>query len=65
MDNQTLANDNKSIKAVTYLGVAANIILSVLKVLVGTLANSMALVFDGIHSISDIATDVAVLLGVH
>ena len=65
MDHHTIENDNKSIKAVTYLGVVANIVLSVLKIAVGAVTNSMALVADGIHSISDIATDVAVLLGVH
>lgn len=51
------------IKSVTYLGMAVNIALSVVKVAIGLLAASLALVADGIHSISDIATDIAVLLG--
>jgi len=56
---------NKQICAVTNLSIAANISLSALKIAVGLLGKSMALVADGIHSISDMATDVAVLIGVH
>ncbi len=40
-----------------------NIALSVIKVAIGLSAASLALVADGIHSLSDVATDVAVLLG--
>jgi cation diffusion facilitator family transporter len=47
------------------LGIVANVVLSAVKVVVGVLAGSVALVADGIHSISDMATDIAVLLGVH
>jgi cation diffusion facilitator family transporter len=54
---------NRQIKSVTYLGIAVNIALSVVKVVVGWLAGSLALVADGIHSLSDVATDAAVLLG--
>ena len=42
---------------------AVNIALSVVKVVVGWLAGSLALVADGIHSLSDVATDAAVLVG--
>jgi cation diffusion facilitator family transporter len=42
---------------------AVNIALSIIKVAIGLYAASLALVADGIHSLSDIATDVAVLLG--
>jgi len=54
----------KQIKLITYLGLAVNIALSAVKVIVGFLAGSLALIADGIHSLSDAATDVAVLLGV-
>ena len=40
-----------------------NIALSVIKVAIGLSAASLAFVADGIHSLSDFATDVAVLLG--
>jgi len=53
----------RRIKSITYLGMAMNIALSVIKIAIGLLAASLALVADGIHSLSDVATDVAVLLG--
>jgi cation diffusion facilitator family transporter len=40
-----------------------NIALSIVKVVIGSLAGSLALMADGIHSLSDVATDAAVLLG--
>ena len=54
----------RQIKSVTYTGMALNLALSVVKVAVGLLAGSLALVADGLHSLSDLATDIAVLLGV-
>ncbi|MHC4206241.1 MAG: cation diffusion facilitator family transporter [Planctomycetota bacterium] len=63
MDSNKQAIAGKRIKSVTYLGMAVNIALSVIKVAIGLSAASLALVADGIHSLSDIATDVAVLLG--
>ncbi len=53
------------IKSVTYLSIAANIALFILKVIVGTIGGSVSLVADGIHSLSDLSTDGAVLLGHH
>ena len=60
-DKQKLAR--RQIKSITYLGIAVNVALSAIKIVIGSLANSLALVADGIHSISDMATDAAVLLG--
>jgi cation diffusion facilitator family transporter len=54
----------RQIKTVTYKGMTANFALSVLKLIVGLFADSLALVADGLHSVSDLATDAAVLLGV-
>ena len=54
----------RKIKSVTYTGMALNLALSVVKVAVGLFAGSLALVADGLHSLSDLATDIAVLLGV-
>ena len=53
----------RQIKSITYLGMAMNIALSAIKIAIGLSAASLALVADGIHSLSDVATDVAVLLG--
>jgi len=43
---------------------AVNIALAIVKIAIGLLAASLALVADGIHSLSDLATDAIVLLGV-
>ncbi len=60
-----LTSANRQIKSVTYTAVTGNIALSVVKVVVGLLSGSMALVADGVHSVSDMLTDLAVLLGVY
>ncbi len=64
MQNYKIENANRQIKSVTYLSVITNIVLFVIKMLVGLLSGSLALIADGIHSISDLATDVAVLMGI-
>jgi len=64
MRDDKFANDNKRIREVTYLGIVVNVLLAVVKLAVGMSAGSMALFADGVHSFSDLATDVAVLLGV-
>ncbi|UCC23379.1 MAG: cation transporter [Planctomycetota bacterium] len=65
MHNHKIENANKQIRFVTKLGILGNMVLSIVKVGVGLLVGSIALVADGIHSLSDMATDFAVLLGVH
>ncbi len=63
MDNNKQAITAGQIKSVTYLGMAVNVALSVIKIAIGLSVASLALIADGIHSLSDMATDVAVLLG--
>jgi cation diffusion facilitator family transporter len=53
----------RQMKSITYTGAAINAGLSVLKIVIGPLVGSLALLADGIHSLSDLATDAAVLLG--
>lgn len=48
-------------RRVTLVGAAVNLVLSGVKILVGWLGHSQSLVADGIHSLSDLATDVLVL----
>ncbi len=60
-DKRTIAS--RQIKSITYIGIAVNIALAVVKVVIGWLAGSLALVADGVHSLSDVATDTVVLLG--
>lgn len=52
----------KKITRVTLLGSVINFILSVGKVLAGVLGHSAAMIADGIHSISDLASDIVVLV---
>jgi len=60
-DKKRIAGEQ--IKSITYLGMVVNITLAVIKIVIGFFAASLALVADGVHSLSDLATDVAVLLG--
>lgn len=57
--------DGRQIKSITYTGIVVNIALAIVKIAIGFLAASLALVADGVHSLSDVATDAVVLLGVH
>lgn len=51
-------------QSVTVLALVANFILFAVKISVGLFAGSVALFADGIHSLSDMATDLGVMLGV-
>lgn len=62
--NESVHLGNRQLKRITYLGMGVNIILAVLKSIVGVAAGSIGLFADGIHSLSDLATDAAVLLGI-
>jgi cation diffusion facilitator family transporter len=63
MDNHKQETAGRQIRSITYLSIAANIGLSLIKSGIGLFAGSLALLADGIHSLSDLATDAAVLLG--
>ncbi|MGC9514185.1 cation diffusion facilitator family transporter [Methanocrinis sp.] len=60
--------DNKrqvsEVKRVTLTGLVINLALSALKFAAGILGNSQAVLADAVHSLSDTATDIAVLVGV-
>jgi len=49
---------------ITLWGVAVNLVLAVIKISGGILGQSQALLADGIHSLSDLASDAMVLLAV-
>ena len=53
----------RQIRTVTLWGAWINIFLATLKLAVGFWLRSSALVADGVHSISDLATDLVVLVG--
>jgi cation diffusion facilitator family transporter len=52
----------KVARRVTLIGSVIDFLLGVAKVLVGYMANSQALIADGIHSFSDLGTDALVLI---
>ncbi len=54
----------REISRVTWVGVWVNVVLAVVKSLGGFLAGSSALVADAVHTVSDLATDCAILVGV-
>ena len=51
-----------AIRRATWIGFQINAVLMVLKIVFGFLGHSDALVADGVHSLSDFATDVIVLI---
>lgn len=55
----------KEIRKVTLAGAVVNILLTVFKVFAGILGKSAAMVADGIHSLSDLLSDVVVLIFTH
>ena len=50
---------------ITVIGIIWNVVLLIGKILAGVVSGSAGLVADGIHSASDMATDLAVLGGMH
>jgi cation diffusion facilitator family transporter len=56
--------DAQEVRRITWIGLTGNILVSGLKLVVGILGSSQAVVADAVHGISDITTDVAVLVGV-
>ncbi len=52
----------RTARRVTVVGAAVNLVLAVAKVVIGWLAHSQALIADGVHSLSDLASDAVVLL---
>ena len=52
----------KKAQQVTWIGAVINVILSVCKILAGVVGKSSAMIADGIHSLSDLVTDVIVIV---
>lgn len=55
--------DLKSAESITYVSIAVNLFLSLLKFVVGVFTGSYALIADSFHSISDLATDFIAIFG--
>ena len=55
----------KEIYKVTLIGSAGNVLLVVFKFIAGILGNSAAMIADAVHSLSDLLTDLVVMVFVH
>ncbi len=51
----------REVRKVTVVGGVVDLLLGIVKILVGTVAGSQALIADGVHSLSDLATDFLVV----
>jgi cation diffusion facilitator family transporter len=65
MDANQQQSATRQLQLVTYLSIAANIFLISGKFIVGFMAGSLSLLADAIHSVSDMFSDFAVLLGLY
>jgi len=64
-DAEEKNEQNKSeTRKVTIAGLVINLILTVIKIIAGYIGNSQSVIADGVHSLSDSSTDVAVLVGI-
>lgn len=62
--SDNLSETAKVVSKVTWVGVAVNVILSGIKLIFGYLFSSATLIADGVHSLSDLISDAAILIGV-
>lgn len=53
---------DKQISRITWIGMAVNAVLTVFKLIAGFLGKSSAMVADGVHSLSDFASDIVILI---
>lgn len=58
-------NREQEIRRVTVAGAIVNIFLTIFKIIAGVLGRSAAMVADGIHSLSDLLSDIVVLVFTH
>jgi cation diffusion facilitator family transporter len=64
VDGGTLSlSGQREVRRVTWAGLAVNLILAALKLAAGWVGSSQAVIADAVHSLSDISTDVGVLVG--
>lgn len=63
VDENLLIERHGKIRSITLWGILVNSLLFVLKLFSGMMIKSSALIADGVHSLSDLATDFVVLAG--
>jgi cation diffusion facilitator family transporter len=63
-DKDMTTNQIRQVKLITWIGMLANVLLSVFKITAGYFGRSQTILADGFHSLSDMVTDVAIIFGV-
>lgn len=58
-------DQSQAVRRVTYVGLVVNILLSLAKFVGGVVGHSQAVVADAVHSLSDMTTDLAIVVGSH
>ncbi|MDT8386987.1 MAG: cation diffusion facilitator family transporter [Thiogranum sp.] len=61
VEETTQSTRYREVRKVTLVGSVLDLLLGVVKILVGWVAHSQALIADGLHSLSDLGTDLVVL----
>ena len=61
-NNLTAEQRERKIETVTLQGSAVNLLLSAGKILAGVFGRSAAMLADGVHSLSDLLSDIIVLV---
>lgn len=64
MEKQQNPERFKQAETAAWVGIIGNIVLAVIKIVVGIIGNSRALVADAVHSASDVVGSLAVLIGI-
>jgi len=64
-DHSFAIERNKQAQTVSIVGAITNLILSAVKIIFGYISHSQALIVDGIHSLSDLLSDVLVMFASH
>ncbi|MDO5581173.1 MAG: cation diffusion facilitator family transporter [Planctomycetia bacterium] len=60
----TEQEQTSALNRITWFGMIINFLLTILKFLAGVFAHSQVLIADAVHSLSDLITDLALLIGV-
>lgn len=64
MEAPTTDLQSRAVRRMTWIGLGTNLVLAGLKFAGGVIGHSQAVVADAVHTLSDIVTDIAILVGV-
>ena len=62
--NVSQLSTETEIRRITIIGLAVNLFLTLGKIVIGFIGNSSSVIADGVHSLSDASTGIAVIVGV-